>query len=103
MQRLKSIAMYKSLGLSEKQNLKITLLEGLATGIIGALVAICISYMEIQTIFIVVAPKVAMIPELDISVFWVAGTMGIVVTLVGLIVPLFKSCNMKLIEEIRFE
>ena len=35
--------------------------------------------------------------------FLAAGGMGILVTLLGSVVPIFKSRSMKLVEEIKFE
>lgn len=103
MQKRRTIAMYKSIGLSNRQNRKMTLIEGFSSGLIGAVIAIVVSYMEIQTIFLVAGPQISMTPELDIWTFLVAGTLGIIVTLLGSIVPIFKSRKMKLVEEIKFE
>lgn len=102
-QKRRTIAMYKSVGLSNKQNRKMTLIEGFSSGLIGAGIAIFVSYMEIQTIFLVAGPKISTVPELDAGVFLSAGAMGIVVTLIGSVVPIFKSRQMKLVEEIKFE
>lgn len=103
LQKRRSIAMYKSVGLSNRQNVKMTLIEGFSAGLIGAVIAIFVSYMEIQTIFLVAGPKIAMMPELNAATFLAAGGMGIIVTLIGSVVPIFKSRNMKLVEEIKFE
>lgn len=102
-QKRRTIAMYKSVGLSNKQNRKMTLIEGFSSGLIGAAIAIFVSYMEIQTIFLVAGPKISTVPEMDAGVFLSAGAMGIVVTLIGSVVPIFKSHQMKLVEEIKFE
>ncbi|MFT3982844.1 MAG: FtsX-like permease family protein [Lachnospiraceae bacterium] len=103
MQKRRAIAMYKSVGLSNRQNMKMTLIEGFSSGLIGAVIAIFVSYMEIQTIFLVAGPKISMVPELSTKAFFMAGAMGILVTLVGSVVPIFKSRQMKLVEEIKFE
>ncbi len=103
MQKRRTIAMYKSVGLSNRQNRKMTLIEGFSCGLIGAVIAIFVSYMEIQTIFLVAAPKISMLPELDLWTFFAAGGLGIFITLLGSIVPIIKSRNMKLVEEIKFE
>ena len=103
MQKRRTIAMYKSVGLSNRQNRKMTLIEGFSSGLIGTVIAVFVSYMEIQTIFLVAGPKISMVPELDARTFLTAGALGIVVNLLGSIVPIFKSCNMKLMEEIKFE
>lgn len=102
-QKRRTIAMYKSVGLSNRQNRRMILIEGFSSGLIGAAIAIFVSYMEIQTIFLVAGPKISTVPELNAGVFLTAGAMGIVVTLIGSVVPIFKSCQMKLIEEIKFE
>ena len=103
LQKRRSIAMYKSVGLSNHQNTKMTLIEGFSAGLIGVVIAIFVSYMEIQTIFLVAAPKISMLPELDLWTFLAAGGLGIFITLLGSVVPFMKSRNMKLIEEIKFE
>lgn len=103
MQKRRSIAMYKSVGLSNCQNVKLTLIEGFSAGLIGSVIAIFVSYMEIQTIFLVAGPKIAMTPELDASTFLTAGGVGIIITLIGSVVPILKSRSMKLVEEIKFK
>lgn len=103
MQKRRTIAMYKSIGLSNRQNRKMTLIEGFSCGLIGAVIAIFVSYVEIQTIFLVAAPKISMLPELDLWTFFAAGGLGIFITLLGSVVPIIKSRNMKLVEEIKFE
>lgn len=102
-QKRRSIAMYKSVGLSNRQNMKLTLIEGFSSGLIGAAIAVFVSYMEIQTIFLVAGPKISMVPELDAVIFLTAGGMGILVTLLGSVVPIFKSHHTKLVEELKFE
>ena len=103
MQKRRAIAMYKSVGLSNRQNMKMTLIEGFSSGLIGAVIAIFVSYMEIQTIFLVAGPKISMVPDLSAKTFLMAGAMGILVTLLGSVVPIFKSRQMKIVEEIKFE
>lgn len=103
MQKRRSTAMYKSVGLSNRQHVKMTLIEGFSAGLIGAAIAIFVSYMEIQTIFLVAGPRIAMTPKLDAGVFLFAGAMGVLVTLAGSVVPVYKSRRMNLVEEIKFE
>lgn len=103
MQKRRSTAMYKSVGLSNRQNVKMTLIEGFVSGLIGAVIAIFVSYMEIKTIFLVAGPKIAMAPKLDAVTFLTAGAMGVLVTLISSVVPIIKSRRMKLVEEIKFE
>ena len=102
-QKRRSIAMYKSVGQSNRQNMKMTLIEGLTSGILGAVIGIVISTIEIQTIFIVAGPKISMTPDLDFKTFLLAGGLGIAVTMIGCTVPIIKGRNMKIVEEIKFE
>ena len=44
-----------------------------------------------------------MVPKLDIKTFLVAAILGIMVTLLGAIIPVFKTRQMKIVEEIKFE
>ena len=102
-QKRRTIAMYRSVGLSRRQNVKMTLIEGFSSGLIGAAIAIFVSYLEIQTVFLVAGPKISMAPELDAGTFLRAGAMGIVVTLLGSVAPIVKSGKMNLVEEIKYE
>lgn len=103
MQKRRTIAMYKSVGLSNRQNRKMTLVEGFSSGPIGAVIAIFVSYLEIQMIFLVAGPEISMVPELDAAAFLTADGMGILVTLLGSVVPILKSRRMRLVEEIKAE
>jgi putative ABC transport system permease protein len=103
MQKCRTIAMYKSVGLSNRQNIRMTLIEGFSSGLIGTAIAIFVSYMEIQTIFLVAGPKISIMPELSANTFLMAAAMGILVTLLGSVVPIIKSGQMKLVEEIKFK
>lgn len=102
-QKRRAIAMYKSVGLSNRQNVKMTMTEGFTSGLIGAAVGLFVSYMEIKTIFIVAGPRISIEPELDAGVFLLAGLAGIIITLIGSVIPILKGSKMKLVEEIRFE
>ncbi len=102
-QKRRPVAMYKSVGMSNAQNIKMTLIEGFTSGMLGAIIAMGVSYLEIRTIFLVAGPKITMQPDLDVRVFIMAGVMGIVVTLIGSLVPILKGSQMKIVEEIKFE
>ncbi len=103
MQKRRTIAMYRSVGLSNRQNIKMTLIEGFSSGLIGAAIAMGVSYLEIQTIFWVAGPKIAMAPQLHANTFLLAGAMGILITLLGSVVPIFKSRKIKLVQELKFD
>lgn len=102
-QKQREIAMYKAVGLSIKQSVKMTLIEGFTSGIIGAGAGMIISYLEVRTIFIVAGPRISMSPDFQLSTFLIAGFIGIVITLVGSIVPIIKNTKMQIVEKIKAE
>ncbi|NNJ32700.1 ABC transporter permease [Bacteroides xylanolyticus] len=102
MQKRRTIAMYHSMGLSIRQNRRMTVIESFSCGMLGAAISIFVSYMEIRTIFIVAGPKITMEPALSARTFLMAGASGILITLSGSVIPIFKSRQMKIIEEIKF-
>ena len=102
MQKRRTIAMYHSIGLSIRQNRRMTVIESFSCGMLGAAISIFVSYMEIRTIFIVAGPKITMEPALSARTFLMAGASGILITLSGSVIPIFKSRQIKIIEEIKF-
>lgn len=103
LQKRHSMAMYKSIGLSNRQNVKMSIIEGFTSGLIGTAMGMFVSYMEVRTIFIVAGPKISVMPEYDLGIFIKVGLAGIGITLIGSIVPILKSFKMELVEEIKFE
>ena len=103
LQKRRAIAMYKSVGMSNGQNIKMTLLEGFSSGIIGAFIGVLVSWLLIQTIFLVAGPQIAMRPTLDIKVFLAAGLAGVLINLAGAVVPVIKGSKIELVEEIKCE
>lgn len=102
-QKRRSIAMYKSVGLSNIQNIQMTVIESFSVGLIGALMGTVVSWLEIKTVFLVAGPQIAMEPELKISTFLYAALLGIAAVLIGSLVPIIKGAKMRLVEEIKFE
>jgi len=102
-QKRRATAMYKSVGMSNWQNMIMTLTEGLSSGLIGAVIAMIISWLEIKTIFLVAAPRIAMQPKLELGTFLFAGALGVGITLIGSIVPIVKNRSMKIVEELKFD
>ena len=102
-QKRHATAMYKSVGMSNWQNMIMTLTEGISSGLIGAVIAMIISWLELKTIFLVAAPRIAMQPELESGTFLFAGVLGVGITLIGSIVPIAKNRSMKIVEELKFD
>ena len=95
--------MYRSVGMSGRQGAKIILIEGFSTGLIGALIAMGISWLEIQTIFLVAGPRISVQPELETGAFLWAGALGVIITLLGALAPIARGRGLRLVDEIQFE
>lgn len=80
-----------------------TLLEGLSAGWIGACIAMLVSWLEIQTIFLVAGPRISMQPELSLSTFLWAGALGVGLTLLGSLLPILKNRRLRIVEQLKFE
>jgi ABC-type antimicrobial peptide transport system permease subunit len=80
-----------------------TLLEAFSSGLIGALIATSVSWLQIHTIFMVAGPRISVEPDLKWSTFLIAGMLGIVITLTGSFMPILRSRRMKIVEELKFE
>ncbi len=102
-QKRRTIAMYKSVGMSRGQNIRITIIEGLTSGLIGAGMGLLTAWLELKTIFIVAGPRISVKPDFDPAVFLTTGLAGILITLTGSVVPILKGSRMKLVEEIKSE
>lgn len=102
-QKRRANAMYKSVGMSNYQNILITLTEGFSSGLLGAVIGIVVSWLEIKTIFLVAGPRISIQPEFDAGTFILAGALGIVITLIGSIAPMIKSRRMKIIDDLKFD
>ncbi|WP_347707878.1 ABC transporter permease [Clostridium sp. 'deep sea'] len=102
-QKRHTIAIYKSVGMSNSQQITMTLIESFSVGLMAAIIAIIVSLLEIKTIFLVAGPKIAMQPELELGTFLFAGALGIGITLIGSVVPIIKSKNMKIVDELKFK
>lgn len=103
MQKRRTASMYKSVGMSDRQNVVMTLIEGASSGMIGAALGVAVAWLEVNTIFLVAGPRIPVQPDIDPGTFLLAGLLGIGVTLAGSIVPIIKSRKVKLIEELKFD
>jgi putative ABC transport system permease protein len=102
-QRKRTIAMYKSVGLSKNQLIKMTLIEAFTTGVIGGAIGIVVTYLEVKVIFKILQNFIDMKPDYSLSIFIIAAGMGILITLLGSVVPLVKSSKLQVIEAIKYE
>lgn len=98
------IAMYKSVGLSKMQHIKMVIIEGFTVGLIGGILGTFIAYLESKIIFKVAGPRLTLIEtNITLNTFIIAVIMGIVITLIGSVIPIIKSSKLQIVEEVRFE
>jgi putative ABC transport system permease protein len=102
-QKKRSIAMYKSVGLSKLQHIKISLIEGFTVGLIGGIIGISIAFLEAKTIFVVAGPRIPIEMDIPINMAILAVLMGIAIMLIGSIFPIIKGSKLQVVDEIRFE
>ncbi len=102
-QKKRSIAMYKSVGLSKVQHIKMSLIEGFTVGLIGGIIGSSIAFLEAKIIFRVAGPRIPIEVDMPQSMFILAGLIGIVIMLIGYIVPIIKGSKLQIVEEIRLE
>ncbi len=103
LQKRRATAMYKSVGMSNFQNMIITLTEGFSSGLLGAAIGIMVAWLEINTIFLVAGPRISIQPRLDAGIFLSSGALGIGITLIGSAVPIIKRRKMKIVDHLKFD
>lgn len=103
LQKRRATAMYKSVGMSNFQNVSITLTEGFFSGMLGAAIGITVAWLEVNTIFLVAGPRISIQPRLDAGIFLYAGALGIGITLLGSVVPIIRRRQMKIVDQLKFD
>jgi putative ABC transport system permease protein len=105
MERKRSIAMFRSVGMSKKQNIKILFIESLTGGAIGGITGILSSILIISTApyFIYATINVHLPMYYSMKTFVTALIMGIFITIIASIGPASKSSKLNIIEAIKYE
>lgn len=104
MQRKRSLAIFRSIGMSKAQAVKMLFIEAFSGGIVGGTVGVFAG-----TLMIYIVPKVSAAMELPLemnyswSLFLYSFIGGIIITVVASIVPNFKSSKLNIIEAIKYE
>ncbi|WP_051115633.1 ABC transporter permease [Clostridium pasteurianum] len=104
MERKRSLAIFRSVGMSKLQTIKVIFIESLSGGIVGGTVGIFAGSLMIK-----IVPKVseAMNLPLEINYLWTlfvyAFIGGIIINVAASIIPAFKSSKMNIIEAIKYE
>lgn len=103
-ERKRSLAMYRSLGMSKSQILSMMLIESFTGGLAGGTLGILGAYvMAINIPHITKALAVTIQAHLKLSSFVLALLAGVLVMVLASISPAIKSSKLKIIEAIKYE
>ena len=103
-ERRQNIAMLRSIGMSKLQVLKMIFIEGLGSGLVGALGGILGGVLGCKVFEYILLNmdlelKMQMIPQLFVS--YLIG--GMLITVIGSIIPARGSSKLNIIEAIKYE
>lgn len=104
LERRYSLAMFRSIGMSKKQIIKMIFIESLTAGLLGGIFGVLAGTLMIAIVpFVMDAIKLSMpvyyMPE--IYCYYMIG--GIFITVISSIVPAIKSSKLNIIESIKYE
>lgn len=105
-ERKRSLAIYRSIGMNKKQSIKMIFIEALTGGLIGSLVGICMSGLLIRAVhkvFETLEGSMNNFVKISGTTLIEALLVGIVITIVASIIPALKSSKLNIIESIKYE
>lgn len=103
-ERKRSLAMMRSVGMSKKQTLKMILIESLTGGIIGGSVGILTGTILISQVpFLLRAINLVVPIHYSLKEYLISFGAGILITVAASISPGLKSSSMNIIEAIKYE
>ncbi len=105
-QRKRSLAVLRSIGMNKKQSIKMIFVEAFTGGLIGSLVGICMSGLLIYAVckvFESMEGSMNNFVKLSGATFIEALLIGIIITIIASIIPALKSSKLNIIESIKYE
>lgn len=103
-ERKRSLAMYRSIGMSKRQTIKMMVVESITGGLIGAIMGITAGLMMIYTVPYVMKALFAPMPILlNPLTFTLSFLLGVVITFVASISPIMKSSKLNLVAALKYE
>lgn len=104
MQRKRSIAVFKSVGMSQKQVFQMVLIEALASGLIGGIGGIVLALIFLYIIPFLLPVMAGPIPmHYDPVLFLSALLVGMMITFIATLGPGLKSSKLNIIDAIKYE
>lgn len=103
-ERKRSIAVLKSVGMSRKQVVQMIIVEALCTGLIGAIAGVIGGSMLVGLMPLMMEVMKVIMPVRHLTeTFYIYLIGGISITVIASITPLIKSSKLNIIEAIKFE
>ncbi|KUO49420.1 MAG: hypothetical protein APF76_08600 [Desulfitibacter sp. BRH_c19] len=104
MERRRSFAILRSVGMSKKQTQKMLLIEALSGGLIAGVIGVLGGVMGIHTVsYLLRSMGLSGTMQYDFTVFWFAVIAGTVVSIVASISPALKTSKMSIVSSLKFE
>jgi putative ABC transport system permease protein len=103
-ERQRSLAVYRSVGMSRQQIIKMIFIESLTGGLIGGIIGVCAGMLEITVVPHLLKALGFPIPihySFPIMIYSILG--GVLITVISSISPAFKSSRLNIIEAIKYE
>lgn len=103
-QRKRSIAVFKSVGMSQKQVFQMVMIEAMASGLIGGIGGIIMALLFLYIIPFLLPAMAGPIPmHYDPMLFISAMVVGMLITFIATIGPGVKSSKLNIIDAIKYE
>ncbi len=103
-ERKRSLAMYRSVGMSRRQIIGMMIVESATCGIIGGIMGVAAGLMMVWTIpYVMQAMDFTMPILLNPSLILVSFLLGALITLVASVGPIKKTSRLNLIEALKYE
>jgi putative ABC transport system permease protein len=106
LERKRSLAMFKSMGMSKKQIIKMLFVESLTGGIVGGIVGMFSGFalvLYVEESHLLNEAIVPITMHYQLETFLSSMVLGIMITIIASIGPALKSSRLNIIEAIKFE
>lgn len=103
-ERKRSLAVFRSVGMSKKQIIKMIFIESLTGGLIGGIVGVVAGLIMISVMGYMLKEVIATIPmHYSPQMLTISATIGMIIMVTASISPAMKSSRLNIIEAIKYE
>ena len=104
LERRRSLAIFRSVGMSKRQSIKVFFIEALTGGLIGGLIGVMSGYVLISLSPLIIKAVATNIPiHHSLSFYLLAIGAGIIITITASTSPAFKSSKLNIVDAIKYE